>query len=73
MLLSLIDKYDVGYESDCPKNKGGGGGGWGRQKFPSCIFWEGELALDSFLYCALFLNQNINALLTAALKEAEVR
>lgn len=68
MLLSLIDKYESVHEFDYPKNKGGGA-----QKFPSWIFWEGELMLDLFLNCALFLNQNMYILfLTAALKEAEV-
>lgn len=67
MLLSLTDKYDVVHEVDCPKTKRGD---W--QKLPSLIFWEGELTLDLYLHCVLFLNQNINVLLTAALKEAEV-
>ena len=56
-------------EADCPTNKWGKAAG---KIFLPAFSGKGELALDSFLCCALFLNQNINILLTAAWKEAEV-
>lgn len=63
MLLSLTGKSHVVHEFDCPKNKSGEG----RQKSLSWMFTEGALALYLFLHCALFLNENINTIITAAL------